>query len=299
MRNHFYYSTLHQMKQFGNVAFSIFILLISAFSIIAKDIVLSGEQDGVFEKAEYLVTKDIIVKPGTTIVFAAGSIIRFKPYTGITVEGNIRCNGTSMDPVVFTSDNDRNASPPQSNQPAPFDWNGISANLTADTISFTNTRIAFSTFGISVAAPSSHTTLDTMMFVKNGRTDLTVAGKEIAIKDNAAFSYVFQQPKPAKDTTVAAANPVRSAPPPASADKPFPWKLTFRIGSGIGAVACLGWGLYENSQSDRYFSLSQDKNQGLRADEYLQKSQDADGRRTIAYVCAAACAALCSVTFFF
>jgi len=282
-----------------NYIFLLLGVLILPFSAIGKDIVLSGEQDGIFEKAEYLVTKDIIVKSGSTIVFSAGSIIRFKPYTGITVEGSIKCNGTFFDPVVFTSDNDRNASTVLANQPAPFDWNGISAMQTADTISFINTKIAFSTFGMSVASPFSRLTLDTMMFVKNGRQDFSIAGKEISINDNSAFSYV-SKPRPAKDTNPVIESSVKQPPQGSpSPAKPFPWKWSIRIGSGVGAVACIGWGLYENSQSNHYFSLSQDPNQGLKANDYLQNSQDADQRRTVGYVCAAMCAALCTVTFFF
>jgi hypothetical protein len=277
----------------------VFVLAALLLCAYGKDIIMSGEQDGVFEKAEYLVTKDILVKRGAIITFAAGSIIRFKPYTGMTIEGRLVCNGTPSDPVVFTSDNDRGASVLRPTQPAPFDWNGIDASLFCDTLSLTFAQVSYSTFGINVGPASCVVKLKAIAFVKNGRADFAMAGKPVTIQDNAAFSFESAS-RPSGDTDLNSVLLAGAAFSPHEAEKPFPWKLAARIGLGTAACAGLGLGLYGHFQADHYYKLSQDPSASYPLpDTYWKKMKDAQALRNAGYIIAAVCAAGFTMTFVF
>jgi hypothetical protein len=262
--------------------------------VFAKDIILSGEQDGFFEKGEYLVTKTISVKKGKCISFAQGSVVRFKPYTGIVVEGSISCQGEPSSPVVFTSDQNRLPLSGAAGLPAPFDWNGIECADSSDSCVLSFVQISYSTFGVSMKNPLAKVKLDNAVFYKNGRNDLTVAGSNVSVQDNTPFFYEnVPKPKPA----------VSAAPPalqkePKSAPQKFPWKLTAQIGCGSLAVIGLCLGLYGHFDAEKNYSASQSAPPGA-ADDYWKKMQGSAVLRNVGYGMAAVGAAGFGITFFF
>lgn len=273
--------------------FSIFVLLCFSFAG-AKEIPLSGEQDGLFDKGDYVVVKTVTVRKGKTISFAAGSIIRFRPYTGIVVEGSIVCNGEQSSPVVFTSDENRQQQPDRNASPAPFDWNGIELAESADSCVCANVQISYSTFGIAVKGRQAFVKLTNIVFQKNGRDDVAVADSSLSAQDNVPFTYTNA---PAAPSPLAAAQPIPSkkAIPPA---KPFPWKLTAQIGSGAVAAAGLAIGLYGNLDANKNYSASQSAPYPA-ADAYWSKMQTSVMVRNIGYAVALAGAAGLGITFLF
>jgi hypothetical protein len=266
----------------------------SFFAALAKDIPLSGEQDGLFERGEYVVVKTVTVRSGRTISFAAGSVVRFMPYTGLVVQGSLVCRGEPSSPVVFTSDENRQPPPTRSSSPAPFDWNGIEVADSADSCVCAFVQISFSAFGISVKSSHTLVRLDNVLFQKNGRGDLSVAGADQSAQDNAPFTYTNAVPGP-RTVSPQAAN-FTTAPKPVP--KPFPWKFTARIGCGALGLAGLVLGLYGHFDANKNYAASQSA-AWPDADTYWKKMQTSVTIRNIGYAVGAAGAAGFAVTFIF
>ncbi|MGB7569025.1 MAG: hypothetical protein WBM07_14290 [Chitinivibrionales bacterium] len=273
---------------YGIVLFGIHV---SAFS--AQEISFSGEQDGYFEEGQYLATSTITVRRGKTLSFAPGCVIRFKQYTGITVEGELKCLGGTSEPVVFTSDNDR---PAKDKAPAPFDWNGIKVADSEASVFFENVRIAFSTYGLDIKSPSSKINLKGVVFSENGRSGITVDDEQLGVIDNEQFSFV--QPRPGNEAPSVrnepAAGPNDKKPPP----KKTGLKMPVRLSLGAVGVAGLAFGVYENMQAEKYFNRSQNESLPY-SDNDLNKNGTAVNLRNIGYGIAIAAACGFTLTFFF
>jgi len=134
----------------------------------------------------YLVTSTIIVKAGELVKVEKGVVFLFRNFTGIDVKGNIWVQGTQSEPVIFTSENNRVYNPKAPNEPAPFDWDGISLHATGSKNVFEHCLIEFSLFGIK--SETENIVLKECSFDQNGNTDLTVNGQEQLI---TAFSYNY------------------------------------------------------------------------------------------------------------
>ena len=57
-------------------------------------------------KSPYIIEKDIIISSGEKTVIKAGAALVFKSFTGLTVFGSLFVEGSSEEPVTFTSIND-------------------------------------------------------------------------------------------------------------------------------------------------------------------------------------------------
>ena len=187
-----------------------------------------------------------------TLSFAPGSIVRFKHFAGIIVEGNLACAGTSGLPILFTSENHRVSGPASADAPAPFDWNGILVVDSLASLDLERVHIIYSTFGLDIKSPKSNIRLSESVFDENGQFDLRVGGAQIDVKDGEQFS--FNQPKRIESPNV---EPVLTEKPEPAPPQPRPapapvtiiekkpakkgaWKLPVRI--GCGTVAVLGAG---------------------------------------------------------
>ncbi len=262
--------------------------------VSAKDIPLSGEQDGTFEKGDYVVTKTVTVAKGKTIRFAAGSVVRFRPYTGLIVDGSIICDGSPSAPVVLTSDENRLPSPGKNASPAPFDWNGIEVGESADSCVCSFVQISYSTFGILVKSPRTTVTLDNVTFQKNGRGDVNVAGADQSAQDNVPFSYKSTAEKMPPSVSL-----TKEEKPSSSPTKPFPWKLTARIGSGTVLVAGAVIGIYGFVDAQNNYSAYHSARDTSTANNDWKKVKTSVTVRNIGYVLAAIGAAGLAITFFF
>ncbi|MBD3345044.1 MAG: hypothetical protein GF401_08285, partial [Chitinivibrionales bacterium] len=198
------------------------------------DIELTGEQDGAYEKAEYIVENNIIVKRGRTLSFAPGSIIRFKRFGGLIVEGNLECKGEPSEPIVFTSMNDRPVSE-REDDPQPFDWNGIDIKRSADSITLEYVRISHSTFGLKIPETLEKLSVKNCVFNDNGNADLSLGDSTVIVEDKKPFSLVTdtapQKPDPEIDRLVSD-----------SVVQKKQWIVPARI--GFGAAALVGGGIW-------------------------------------------------------
>lgn len=134
----------------------------------------------------YLVTSTIVVDAGQKVKIEKGVILLFKNFTGLEVKGNIWVEGTSNEPVIFTSENNRVYNTKAPNEPAPFDWDGITLYYSGSNNVFEHCLIEYSLFGIK--SETEKIVLKECSFDQNGNTDFTVSGQEQLI---TAFSYSY------------------------------------------------------------------------------------------------------------
>jgi hypothetical protein len=276
---------------------------------VFADISLSGEQDGFLETGHYLVTGPITVKRGKTLSFAPGSIIRFQRFTGVVVEGSLKCVGTTGLPILFTSQNHRVSGQLSKDAPAPFDWNGILVADSLASLDFENVHVIYSTFGLDIKSSRSNIRLKDAAFDENGQFNLRVNGEQVDVKDNEPFSYVLP-PWPEGGAVVAAPAVSEPMPLPVVRDslpaiKPVrtgAWKTPMRIGFGAialtGAVAAFVYDSEVAKNQRKYDELTGQADPAAFA-AYLEKRDDAAIKRTISTIIAAVGACGFSITFLF
>lgn len=247
-------------------------ILVMLTGTIRADITLSGEQDGFYEKAEYLVTEDVVIKAGKTLTFAAGSIIRFKQYTGIIVNGSLECNGTPIEPIIFTSSKTRNFDSDDQQFPQPFDWNGIHVKSPQTHVILKNVDISYSTYGLKFEHKESTADIEQLTYGENGTISVELGDSIIDIYDGEALSMTHPDVAMAKSNTekptlsdsayVASLTPpdTSSAAPisidnsSSAKDKPVGKTWTFPTRIALGAIAALsaGAGAYSYMQLEHY-----------------------------------------------
>lgn len=264
-----------------------------------QEISFSGEQDGYFEAGQYTATGTITVKRGKTLTFGPGCIVRFKPYTGIVVEGTLKCLGWTSQPVIFTSDNNRlNGANLKYNAPAPFDWNGITVVDSAASVFFENVRIAYSTYGLNIKSTSSKINLKGVVFSENGRSGITIEEKQLGVIDNEQFSFV--QPEPENAVVTVKIRPAAPAPKAEGVHKgKMSWRTPVRLSLGAVAVAGVAFGIYENMQGINFYNDYHKDKDTLGANADWKKIQKSQNLRTIGYAIGIAAACGFTLTFFF
>jgi len=211
-----------------------------------REIPLSGLQEGVFEKADYIVAQSVIVPKGSIMTLPAGAVVRFAPYAGIIVEGTLLCRGAIDAPVVFTSINDRPSSE-GGGRPAAMDWNGVEIRDSA-TADMSFCRVAYSTFGVQ-AEKSAKLRLANVVFASNGRANVSVDGRTVPAEDGKPFSYA--------SGLTAAEQAVRQSAAPSGKDnasrKQGRPTVALRIAFGGCAIAAAGVSAAMFVMSERYW----------------------------------------------
>ncbi|MCK4788424.1 MAG: hypothetical protein KAV87_32085, partial [Desulfobacteraceae bacterium] len=108
---------------------------------IIKDTIIGGGQ-----QTEILISQTMIVTAGATLTILPGTVLYFAPDTGIQVQsGALVVEGTVLDPVVLTSENDRAGS-----TPAAGDWSGITLGSGADASILSHVFIKYSENGLTL-----------------------------------------------------------------------------------------------------------------------------------------------------
>jgi hypothetical protein len=270
------------------------------------EIPLSGEQDGLLETNEYLVTGLVTVKRGKTLSFTPGSVVRFKQYGEIVVEGTLKCAGTQHAPIVFTSRNHRSPGSDVNDAPAPFDWNGILAVDSLSSIDIENVYINFSTFGLDIRSLLANIRVKNVVFDGNGKGNIMVAGKQLDVKDKEPFSY--SQWLPLDDTvrTAPVAPPPFKEPvvvmPPPKVKTPLkdPWKFPVRLGCGVLAATGTILGFYFDGKVADYQKKFDNEHGDVNAvNSYAENREKASDRRNISKIIAIIGACGFSITFLF
>ena len=273
----------------------VFVICNALFAAPAE-ISFTGEQDGYFESGQYVATGTITVKRGKTLTFAPGSVVRFKQFAGIIVEGTLKCVGWESQPVIFTSDNNRlKDGDAQYKIPAPFDWNGIQVADSLASLDLENVRITYSTYGLDIKSSAAQVRLKGVVFAENGRGGITIDDKQLGVIDNEEFSFV----QPPVDTMASprkvSAKPMVQPKP----HKPMDWRFPVRLSLGAIAIGGIAAGIYENMQVVKYQKVyDSDKTTSIIEND-KKNASDAQKYRNFGYVIGIAAACGFTFTFFF
>ncbi|MEM9337264.1 MAG: right-handed parallel beta-helix repeat-containing protein, partial [Bacteroidota bacterium] len=96
---------------------------------------ISGVTTGIWYKdTTYVVTGNITIPSGNSLVIEPGTHIHFDDYWGISVDGSILAKGTKRDSILFTSGNTVKER---------GDWEGLRFNSSSDTSFFSYTKLEY------------------------------------------------------------------------------------------------------------------------------------------------------------
>jgi hypothetical protein len=135
----------------------------------------------------YVVDRDIIIPKGKYLTINSGCNLLFNPFTGITVQGNLKVMGTQEYPVLFTSINDSSLNPQATQSPDAFDWNGILVAKESGDVEVRFANLRYSVYGIKCQNPDI--LIMQSVFRQNGQFHFTINDKIQNVPENEPFSY--------------------------------------------------------------------------------------------------------------
>jgi hypothetical protein len=219
------------------------LLIIVSCSIHATD--LSGDIGGMTLKkgdSPFVINSDVLISTEKRAVIEKGCVLLFKPFTGITIEGELIVNGTNEAPVVFTSYNDNNYNPSSKELPENFDWNGIIIQKESRSVRLSHFILHYSVFGIK-SFKNAFTIVDGI-FSNNGQFHLTIKDTMQKVMESTPYSYGLEYDT-GDPSNVQKKNFTRI---PGILRRLTPYVLG---GTGVAALACGG---YFFSKKEMYHS---------------------------------------------
>jgi len=285
------------------VLFFPLIVVLIGVSGVYPQIKLTGDQWGTYAAGLYVVTGDIIVPEGRTMIVEPSTVIRFNRYCGLIVRGTLVCKSDLQRGIHFTStatapdtiDEWDGAKAPQ--------WNGVEVKQGASA-EFENVRILNSVFGMKVAAQSQRVELKDVMFFNNEQ-DFSIDDSTVYVEAGRPFNYVsvLKAEEPAlkapekiiasPDTMV----PVEKKRPPKPTKVREPWKTPVRLTLGGIAIAGVAAGVVCHLKAEQY--REQYPTAGEDATEIRNKGNNLYMLRNVYIGGGAAGAAGLTITFFF
>ncbi len=123
---------MEKLKKFQMVFMLCSFLLLLSGNAVAVNVsgTISTPTVWTLANSPYLVTGDVTVNAGITLTIEAGVIVKFKySYTGLTVNGTLKANGTASSRIYFTSYKDDTGGDTNGDMgatlPATGDWDGL------------------------------------------------------------------------------------------------------------------------------------------------------------------------------
>jgi hypothetical protein len=144
----------------------------------------------------YIVSADLYVPSGKTVVIEPGSVLLFSNFTGLHVEGRLVADGTRDRPIVFSSVFDQTYNPRAPMHANPYDWDGIYMHESGIGSTMANCTIMYSVYGIS--SLTKYIRFDNVVFKSNGRSDLTIEGLKHPVT-SLPYSYALTVADASKD----------------------------------------------------------------------------------------------------
>jgi len=167
------------------------IVLIVSVQMIRADVrhdTLYGDLPNllVASKSPYIVVGDIFVPSRKSTKIEAGTVLLFKNFSGMHVQGTLYAVGTAGKPIVFSSENDSKYNSNSTMKATPYDWNGIYIHGDGMGSNLEHITVMHSVYGI--VSETKFIRIDRAVFDQNGRSDVTIEGtkKEIG---SGPYSY--------------------------------------------------------------------------------------------------------------
>ncbi len=171
----------------------------------------------------YIVNDNLVIPAGKQLTINKGCVFLFKPFTGIIVEGSLIVNGTSEEPVVFTSFNSSAYNPSSDQLPNPFDWNGILITMAASKVQLNDFILEYSVYGIK--SQKEDLTINRGVFYNNGQFNFATRDAIQPVVEKIPFNYrpltLSEETKPL----------VKTRPP----NRQLP------LGIGLGVIGAVAW----------------------------------------------------------
>jgi hypothetical protein len=147
-------------------------------------------------KSPYFVVADIYVPSGKIVEIEPGTVLLFKNFTGLHIQGVLNAKGTLMRDIVFTSVNDEDYNQNAGLNPTPYDWNGIYVHKDGIGTDLERVKIRYSVKGI--LSETKFIRLSEVFFHDNGRANFTVENEAKPVVPDMPYSYNL----PLKDAVV-------------------------------------------------------------------------------------------------
>ncbi len=222
------------VKHLHRVVTHLLSLCLLPAALTAQPMPISGEQSGTFERGDYIIDEDIIVAAEKKLILAPGTKLLFNPHTKLTVAGELRCEGTEDDPIVFKTINTTTSS--QTNDF--IQWAGIMVSGTGR-ISLKHCEISHSLYGVQVPDTYALLAFENVSFYQNDN-QLIIGEKPVLSIDTVNFSFQFPE-KIQLSETIAKKRERRN---------PFPYILQYTF--LCGAVGGLAGTIYAKTRADHY-----------------------------------------------
>jgi hypothetical protein len=167
-----------------------FLILFFSYSLAIGQTMISGKIGGrVFKESgnPWIITNNIIIEKDQKTIIKPGCIFLFKPFTGLEVIGSLVVEGSKTHRVIFTSVNDSLYNKTSTQEPKPFEWNGIQIHTEANNTILSNFMLSYSVYGIQSKIPDIK--IYRGYFRENGQFNFTVEGRIIYVENNYPFNY--------------------------------------------------------------------------------------------------------------
>ena len=77
------------------------VLLLVPVFLLSQPLHISSKQSGTFESGAYIVDEDIYVPVEKKLILQPGTRMLFNPHTVLKVFGELICEGTEENPIIF------------------------------------------------------------------------------------------------------------------------------------------------------------------------------------------------------
>ncbi len=269
------YRMITHLSNFITQAFILFLL---PTALAAQPMSISGEQSGTFESGDYIIDEDIIVAAQKKLILPPGTKLLFNPHTKLTVAGELRCEGTEEDPIVFKTINTTTSS----HSDDFIQWAGIMVSGTGR-ISLKHCEIYHSLYGVQVPDTYALLAFENVSFYQNDN-QLIIGEKPVLSIDSVNFSFTLPEKIRLSDTIEKKRerrNPI-----------PYILQYTF-LGAAVGGLVGT---IYARSRAN-YYQGEYDKQTSPQAIKYYKNR----GEKFIQYkntglACTVLSAAACAIT---
>jgi hypothetical protein len=143
----------------------------------------------------YVVVASIEVPPNRQTTIEPGTVLLFRNFTGLHVQGRLVSEGTKAKPIIYTSEFDTVYNELSKIEANPFDWDGIYIHDDGIGTLLTYCKIFYSVYGIR--SDTKFIRIEPAQFKYNGKSNLTIMGTEHKVT-RKPYSYVLST----KDATV-------------------------------------------------------------------------------------------------
>jgi len=228
----------------------LFVLISVLVCTLSAQRKLAGEQDGVYDSAQYIVINDLIVPEGKTLEFLPGSALQFEPYVGINVFGHLKMKEVSL-----------NASDSSANNT----WNGINV-AKKGRVSFENVSIRKSLFGITIPDSSSITRFERVTFIDNMK-NMQINARSVNVEPNKPLTIDVNNKnvKPSRKDIGEIRNDREGV------NLSDNMKIPFRWLSAAAALSCTALSVYCGVKTDQYSNKYESAENDSDVSRYVEK----------------------------